>query len=161
MKINLEKYRIFRSHFAHTTACEFNECVNLLLTDSNNSYTRLPSKIVNAAIATELFLKSILISYGIHYPSKHELDILFGLLPNKVKDKVKDSVSSMMNIDNEDFKRNLKMVSSSFTTWRYTFERPGPTRGAYIINLDFLLIFLKCCHRVSTDVQSKRGSLNK
>ena len=99
----------------------------------------LPSaSVVNAAFACEIILKALLIRFQISFPNKHDLDLLFRLLPESVK---KDISWFCLKTDISGFEVFLRKHSRDFKDARYYVEN----RGWYgmdpikIISLSFYL----------------------
>ena len=73
--------------------------------------------LVNASLACELYLKSILEAKKITPKKVHELNDLFFLLPKEIQDDVTNRCVNM------DFDTNLVKASNIFVEWRYLHEK--------------------------------------
>ena len=103
--------------------------------------------IVNSAFACEVFIKSLLVYYGVRIEdikrSGHGLVGLWTTLKNKdveLTNAVGSSILAYFNTNCEDFfAEMLGHISDAFETWRYIYEGHGAT-----INRNFLCVFRDC-----------------
>lgn len=79
--------------------------------------------VVNAAFACEMFLKALLLHYGISYKKEHVLINLFDMLPDNTKDKINQFCG--MKDDTQVFRNTLSRHSNDFTDIRYFVENEG------------------------------------
>ena len=80
--------------------------------------------IVNSAFACEVYIKTLLDFYNIPAGKKHNLDDLFQLLPDEVKDSITKNDCSLSGRMTDAFGLSLlKAVSDAFVTWRYSYEK--------------------------------------
>lgn len=89
----------------------------------NDNWDFIVPQIVNISFACEIYLKALLTSKGIEYPTDrhgHELKSLYELLPDEIKCEVFKLLES--NMDLETFQKWLDEINTSFNDWRYIFE---------------------------------------
>ena len=135
MNKNIDEFEMYR------TACEFSESVDLCLNTQNNSLCMTPI-IINAAFSCELFLKLLLHIKCIRYKKTHDLKILFELLPEDLKNKVKyccvKRYGQWLDYCNLEY---LKNISNVFSDWRYNYEHDWSKSAVMKVELGFLIAF--------------------
>ena len=97
---------------------------------------------VNCAFACELFLKSLLYHYNIDPGKKHNLDYLFGLLPERIKNDLREKVVRLS--PSECLDKLLKEVGDAFIFARYSHERNG-----LLLNYAGLFEITKLIHSIA------------
>ena len=81
--------------------------------------------IVNGAFACELALKYLLVENQISFcisVKGHDLEYLFGLLPPRLKQSLKDKLKKAANIDETELRKNIHLHAESYNQWRYMFQ---------------------------------------
>lgn len=110
---------------------------------------------VNSAFACEVFLKSLLLSYGVPARKKHRLKELYETLPEDVKEWIKyytlihcgGGWKDALGFD------QLEKISDAFVKWRYSYEYVPDKTCSMQINIGFLNAFRNslreaCCLRL-------------
>lgn len=135
MQRKIDEFEMYR------TACEFSDSADLCLNTENDSLCITPI-VVNAAFACEIFLKLLLHIKYIRYRRTHDLKILFELLPEDLKDKVKyccvKRYGQWLDCFNFEY---LKNISNAFSDWRYNYEHDWLKSAMMKIELEFLIAF--------------------
>lgn len=95
---------------------------------------------VNLSFACEIAMKAFIENP----PKDHNLQLLFGLIPENHQVAVRNYVKYEMKLDSEDFDRILGENKEAFEDWRYLFEenhrfKSNPLQdGRNGINLKFI-----------------------
>ena len=138
-----------RRMFKH--ACAFTDCAYFCEREPNSIVVRTQwytvPDIVNSAFACEVFIKSLLVYYGVRIEDikrcGHGLVGLWTTLKNKdaeLTNAVESSILTYFNTKREDFfAEMLGYISDAFETWRYIYEGHGAK-----INRNFLCSFRDC-----------------
>jgi len=144
-----------RRMFRH--ACAFADCAMFCKETPNSIVIRTQwytvPEIVNLAFASEVFIKSLLIFYGLSLDeiqkNGHGLKELWRRLADtnkSVTDMVGERMKLQLDIDDMLFEEYMKNISNAFKKWRYIYEDHGGK-----IAIDFLRNFTvelrdACCH---------------
>ena len=105
--------------------------------------------IVNASLACELYLKSIIEGGKKEPPKTHKLYELFSLISKEIQDEIKKGV------ENESFDDNLKQASDYFIKWRYVYEEIKKNEP-FNANLDFIRKLLNSLDSVAKNINEKK-----
>lgn len=96
--------------------------------------------VTNAALACELYMKSIIALSSKKQERGHELNKLF----NKIKSKdIKDQIQSNLPYSQDDFLNSLNDVSEAFLVVRYSNESKGMT-----IETEFIIRFMNSLKKI-------------
>lgn len=141
-------------------ACAFADCAIYCEKEPNGIECRFQSHavsgIVNSAFACEVFLKALLVYYGVSRFKEHDLKGLWLELVKRGEDTaelIKRSIKEWFASDNDDlFDRLLDDVANAFVYWRYIYEKQDGS-----ININFLRgfrILLRdiCCKSFTTNL---------
>ncbi len=154
----MTNYKLFNCQQMFRHACAFSDVADLAMekfqhdTADIERYTEPAT--VNSAFACEVFLKALLLFYDVSFKKEHKIDKLFDLLPDEIKNLVKQTV--MINYGGmwtDPFGcKLLKNISDAFVEWRYSYEIVGNKRASLQINIGFLTVFRDvlretCCHK--------------
>lgn len=110
---------------------------------------------VNSAFACEVFLKALLLSYGMPAGKKHKLKELYEALPEDAKEWIKHETLIHYGgswTDAFGFE-HLEQISDAFVEWRYSYEYvPGKTCSMQV-DISFLTALRNsmreaCCLRL-------------
>lgn len=153
----MTNYKLFNCQQMFRHACAFADVADLALEkfrhDTADIEWYTEPAVVNSAFACEVFLKALLIFYDVPMNKEHKIEKLFNLLPDEIKDFVKQTV--MINYGGmwrDPFSCELlKNISDAFVEWRYSYENVGNKRASLQINIGFLTVFRNalreaCCH---------------
>lgn len=127
-------------------ACAFANCADFCRED-DLYIDHIKPRIVNSAFACEIFLKSLLYYHGIEYGKKHDLEVLFHLLPECYQETIERELFKQYGKTKNAFGISyLSNISKAFETWRYSFEK-----SQLQIEIGFLYTFRDvlrelCCH---------------
>lgn len=124
-------------------ACAFAEVADFALNEFNPKKTDVEwcttPATVNSAFACEVYLKALLISYGIPAGKKHKLKELFEALPEDAKEWIKqDTLIHYGGSWTDAFGfEHLEKASDAFVKWRYSYEQMGSLQ----LDIGFLTTF--------------------
>lgn len=104
--------------------------------------------VTNAALACELYMKSIIALSSKKQERGHELNKLF----NKIKSKdIKDQIQSNLPYSQDDFLNSLNDVSEAFLVVRYSNESKGMT-----IETEFIIRFMNSLKKICTKLYEEQ-----
>lgn len=100
-------------------ACEFSESADLLLMKDHRRNRGICQRYFNSALvclslSCEIYIKTLLVYYGVIFNKIHTLNKLFNTLPVTLKDNIRSSSGVDENL--------IKEFSDTFTTRRYFYE---------------------------------------
>lgn len=133
-------------------ACSFVDFAELCR-DKEDHINFAKPEIVNFALACEIFLKAICFYYDINlkpvFKKKkgHNLEALYEVLPQNIKDYVKKRVSQGYR----DMWRNplgigyLSEISDAFEKWRYSYEHKSLHMPTWFLNSFCNALRESCC----------------
>lgn len=159
--IFMGKKIVWNTHRMFKQACAFSDCAKCCEIEPNNIIeyrfdAHTVSGIVNSAFSCEVFIKTLLISYGVSIKEirgkksrdGHDLKRLWGLFrksDSKKAEKAEIELKRHFNPKNENFfDEQLKIISDAFEHWRYIYETD---EGCININFlkDFRILLRNVC----------------
>lgn len=153
-----KKQKVSTQHmFRH--ACAFVDCATACEIESSHINPRtashLTANMVNSALACEIFLKALLVSYGTNLSElqdEHRLKELWKRYQEKDENMAK---RIEMNInewfrtkDNGLFDKLLTQSSKVFVKWRYVYEFDGAEINSHFLRGFRSVLREVCCQRV-------------
>ena len=117
-------------------------CAGNGLSANNGQRNALIPSVVCLAFSIELAFKSILQSLGISI-YEHDFVKLYEALPENLQAEV----IRLSTFENTVFLENLQICSSTFTDWRYIYEKPG----YYFNPTSFLLPLQQAVYKIAED----------
>ncbi|HEV7353617.1 MAG TPA: hypothetical protein VGN74_10875 [Brevundimonas sp.] len=113
----------------------------------------LAPSIANYAIATELYVKSMLQVRGLSMKS-HSLNVLFLRLDRGVQSKTRENLTLFKGVSESDFIKAIQEISSAFVDWRYIHEL-APGKRIYT---SALIDFCVALYRTAADANQWEAS---
>jgi len=135
-------YTVFQQAYSFLVAAE--RCMEERKHPNGQIQMPIIPSVVNATFACELYLKGMLDKNNIDFPYKHDLKILFNLLPCDIRNKIE----CVFQDENIDFEKELDKAKDLFIDWRYLHQKIA-TVGTIHANLEFLRLFMNTlsdCH---------------
>lgn len=126
----------------HFAAARINERVSY----EGGYLSPLAPSIANYAIATELYIKSMLQVRGVSMKS-HSLNVLFLRLDYAVQSKTRANLTLFKGVSESDFVKAIQELSSAFVDWRYIHELASGKR----IYTSALIDFCVALYRTAAD----------
>ena len=136
--------KVFDCREMFRVACTFCECADMaqekIQHDSADIGFYTSPVVANSAFACEVFLKAILKFKEIEAQKVHKLRELYDMLPNELKERIKQEVScGCPGIWRDCFGLDyLDKVSNAFVEWRYSYEHDFRIISSIQINIGFL-----------------------
>lgn len=127
-------------------ACAFADCADFAMQNFNPQLVDVEwystPAAVNSAFACEVFLKALLLYFGIPKSNQHNLKKLYDRLPDKTKDWVKQTVLLRYGAWSDAFGLELlDSISDTFVKWRYSYEHDPKKTCSLQNNISFLMAF--------------------
>ena len=140
-------------------ACAFVDCATACEIEPSHIKPRtashLTANMVNSALACEIFLKALLVSYGTNLSElqdEHRLKELWKRYRKKDKymaRKIEKSINRWFRTKNNTlFYKFLKESSSVFVNWRYIYEFDGAEINSHFLRGFRSILREVCCQRV-------------
>ena len=133
--------------------CSFAAGGELCQKSGEKNFYNLPL-IINYSLSCEILLKALLVLSSKEIPLKHELKVLFELLPEEMQLEINaEMIEKHGSLLNSLGIPIIDEISNAFITWRYIYEKIPGKFASINIDTDYLITFCeilreKCCQAV-------------